>query len=289
MTPLHSLLSEQGELRRAYHGREPVLLRQAVSTEGLPTSAEIDALIDASLLRWPYLTLFQDGVRAPLSEVTTSRRIRGQQVDGFLNPDGVRRHLAAGATLRMSEVQHWNPTTRRQVEELATTFPTDVTSLMFLTPEGKRGLLPHRDGSRTIVVQLEGAKEWHLYWSEDGDTPDPTLDVDPASEVDSFVLRPGDVLFMPYAYGHAASAVGETSLHITFLMAEPSPDELLGALVAEWLGTERMSALLRQHSTLSLPETVETVLAELEKFAHEVDTDGVLARALTTINTRDGS
>src|SRR5918999_2638297 len=287
MTPLHSLLSEQKDLYHAYFGSGPAVLRQAVSVEGLPTSAEINALLDGGMLKYPYFTLFQEGVKPPLAELTTSRRINGQDVAGFANPVGVRKHLAEGASIRMSDIEDWHPLTRRQVDELRETFPADVKTLMFLTPVGKRGLLPHRDGSRTIVIQLEGAKEWHLYWSEETDSADAGLGVDPDTEIDSFVLRPGDVMFMPHGYGHACTATGEMSLHLTFLLYEPTPQDLVAAFAKEWISTARMSTHGADHHTLSPSDKVDTIIADLQKSSHEIDADRLLDRALAMLADKD--
>ncbi|MEC3976879.1 JmjC domain-containing protein [Amycolatopsis sp. H20-H5] len=283
-TPFHDLLSPQGALRQAYYGSEPLILRQAASVEGLPTSAEIDRLIDASLLRWPYFTVFQDGVRPEQAEVTTSRSLLGHEVDGFVRPEGVRRQLAAGATCKLSQIEDWHRFTRDQIDELHELFPAEVTAFLFLTPEGKRGMLPHRDASRVMVIQLEGAKEWHLFHDPAHENPDAGLDVDPATEVGSFVLEPGDVLYLPHAYGHAASAVGQTSLHVTFTLSEPTPDALVDALVAEWIDAGRLAAL-NEDAPLGATAKLHAVADDLARFA--VDTGSLVTRALADGRARD--
>ncbi|MGQ0839087.1 JmjC domain-containing protein [Actinokineospora sp.] len=282
-------MSEKGDLVRAYHGTEPLLLRQAVPLAGLPTSADLDGLIDASLLRWPYFTVFQDGVKPPLTEVTTSRRVGGAEIDGFVRPAGVRTQLAEGATFKLSQVEDWHNVIRDQVEELRAIFPAEVTSYLFLTPKGKRGMLPHRDGSRVLVIQIEGAKEWHLYYSAETENPDAGLDVDPSTELDTVVLTPGDVLYLPHAYAHAPRALDETSLHVTFTLTEPTPESLLSALLDEWLATDRMSALVDHRDTLTTAEQVDLVVAELKKFAQDVDPSTLLTRALASAAFRDES
>lgn len=286
-TPLNTLLSEHGALATAYTATQPVLLRRAVPVGSLPSSADIEELVNASLLRWPYFTILRDGVPAPAAEVRASRQVGDERVDDFFRPEGVRRHLAGGATLKLSQVEDWHPVTRAQADELRSVFPAQVRAFLFLTPAGRRGMLPHRDGSRVLVIQIEGAKEWHLYHTEGEENPDPGLDVDPASEVATHVLRPGDVLYLPHGYGHAATAVDDTSLHLTFTLIEPDPKALLEEFIREWTGTAGMARLGREHRTLSPAEKVKAVLADLDRYAHGVDAEDLLRRTLARAAQRD--
>lgn len=261
-TPLRSLLSEQGALCRVYHHDEPVVLRGAAVLDGLPVIEDVDRLVDAGLLRWPYFTVVRDGIEAPRDEVTRCRTARGAEVDGFLSPDGVRGHVAAGATIRLNQVEDWHPAVRAQADELRAAFPAEITSFLFRTAAGGQAVPPGGDGARTVVVQIEGTTEWR-------------------SEVDRIVLDRGDVLYLPRDHGSTATAGGSTSLHLAFTVAEPAPTALLEALIRCWAATPEMADLVEQQFGMTVTERAAAVLVELEKFARQADADAVLAEALT--------
>lgn len=286
-TPLRDLLAEGGVLRHAYHETKPVLLPRAVETDGLPTAADLDALVEASLIRWPYFTVLQDGVTPPPEQTRSSRRVGGTAVADFFRSETVRAQLEAGATLKLSHVEDWHRTVREQVEELRRLFPVEAKAFLFLTPAGKRGMLPHRDGSRVVVIQIEGAKEWHLYHSGGDGHPDPGLDVDTADEVAVHLLQPGDVLYLPHGYGHAATAVEGTSLHLTFTLIEPTPKALLDAVIGAWTGSPGTARLLRDHRGLSPARKAEAVLEELRAFLATAEAEPVVRRALAAAAHRE--
>lgn len=70
------------------------------------------------------------------------------------------------------------------------------------------------------------------------------LDVDAQEATESFTLGPGDVLYLPHGWPHAARAFGGPSMHLTFTLAEPAlfsmflssgarAEEMLGLTVAD--------------------------------------------------------
>jgi hypothetical protein len=261
--PLTTLLTEGAPLREAYHGSEPLLLCGAAPVDALPGIDRIDELVDGSLLRWPYFTVLKEGIRADKQAIVESRWVGGQPVGGFMNASGVRQALADGATLRLSAVSDWDGVTRDQARELAGLWPALIKSFMFFTPAGERGMLPHRDPSRVIVIQIAGEKEWTLYDAPETRNSRAGVDIDPGSAIDTFTVYPGDVLYLPHAYPHAATALDALSLHVTFTITEPTPGQLVRALIRDWLADPAHEELLRRSPSLALADRVAAVLASL--------------------------
>lgn len=284
VSTLTDLLEDGSDLRTAYHGSETLVLRDAVALDGLPRISDILALIDGSLLRRPYFSVLQEGLAPSDSEVLATREVAGSRVDGFIDPVGVGRQLADGATLKLNQVEDWHPFLRDVNDALNAVFPAESKAFLFYTPAGKRGMLPHRDGSRVVAVQLEGAKEWHLY-----DAPPEAsagLDVD-TSEEQVVVLEPGDLLYLPHGTGHAATAIDRASLHVTFTLTEPSPSALVQAYIDAWIASGRPAGAGRD-ATSALARAA-ALLADLKDFASGVDSATLVDRALTTARLRDGS
>ncbi|MFC7178910.1 JmjC domain-containing protein [Kitasatospora paranensis] len=284
MSTLTDLLKDGSDLRAAYHGSEPLVLRNAVALDGLPRISDILALIDGSLLRRPYFSVLQDGLAPSDSELLAARTVAGSRVDGFIDSVAVGGQLANGATLKLNQVEDWHPFLRDVNDALNAVFPAESKAFLFYTPAGKRGMLPHRDGSRVIAIQLEGAKEWHLY-----DTPpEPAagLDVDTSKE-QVVVMEPGDLLYLPHGTGHAATAIDSTSLHVTFTLTEPFPSALVQAYIDEWIASGRPARAGRDAG--SPLARAAALLADLNDFGSRVDSAALVDRALATARLRDGS
>lgn len=283
---LSDLLEEGSVLRTAYHGSEALVLRNVVVLDGLPSVDDILALIDSSLLRRPYFSVLQDGLAPSDSELLATRKIAGVRVDGFIDSERVGGRLANGATLKLNQVEDWHPSLRDINDALNAVFPAESKAFLFYTPAGKRGMLPHRDGSRVIAIQLEGAKEWHLYDTPPESAASAGLDVDISKE-EVVVMEPGDLLYLPHGTGHAATAIDRTSLHMTFTLTEPFPSALAQAYIDEWIASGRPAKA--GHDATSPLTRAAALLADIKDFGSRVDSAAVVDRALTTARLRDGS
>ncbi len=285
VTALSHLLRPDGELRAAYTDQEPVHLTGAVELDDLPDVDYVHRLIDCSLLRKPYFAVFHDGITPPGSELVSRRRVGGRSVDGFIDGAKIRAKLAAGATLKLNQAEHWNPVIKVLVDELSSAFPAAVKAFFFYTPADKRGLLPHRDGARALVVQISGAKRWQLY-----DSP-----IEARSEVGvcavtgdsrTLVLRPGDLLFLPHGYAHAAEAVDGDSLHLTFTLTEPSPGAFAQAYLEQWVSNHGDAIRLLDGESSSPTDMGKVLLSNLVEFGNTVDSAALVERAVQIESAR---
>lgn len=93
-------------------------------------------------------------------------------------------------------------------------------SNIYLTPKNSQGLPAHYDGHDVFVLQLSGEKYWKLY-QKPVDNPYRGEDFkvgkyEVGDPVESFILKPGDCLYIPRGLMHEAESTdGESSLHIT--------------------------------------------------------------------------
>ncbi|MCW2931576.1 MAG: hypothetical protein JWM19_2538 [Actinomycetia bacterium] len=241
---LASLVASGGALHDAYQSDKPVVLRDRVPVDRLPGSSEVNELIDASLLRWPYFTVLKEGIRADRDLIFQARQVGDRKIDGFMDPQGVCKALADGATLRLGAVSDWHQVIREMATDIMDAFPaTLVKSFIFYTPAGQRGMVPHRDPARVIVIQVEGEKEWTLFDAPEDRNSRAGIDIDPDSAIDSFCLRPGDVLYLPHSYPHAATATSSTSSHVTFTFSEPTPLQLAESAIRAWRATLALDSI----------------------------------------------
>lgn len=152
-----------------------------------------------------------------------NRRLRAQEVD-------VKDLYAAvhgGATILLESTNRcWAPTAELAAE-LGHALSARVKVNVYMTPPGQQGAPIHPDIQDVFVLQMEGAKEWHIYEDrayEPVETlehttllgyPHPEISQDPPL-AERTVLEPGDLLYLPRGVLHRAIAPPDRpSLHLT--------------------------------------------------------------------------
>ncbi|MEZ5404100.1 MAG: cupin domain-containing protein [Bryobacteraceae bacterium] len=127
--------------------------------------------------------------------------------------------LRQGATVVLQSLQEGWPPLRRFCQSLAGEFSAAFQVNVYLTPAGTQGLMPHYDTHDVFVLQIHGTKHWRIFDEairlplqnqvhenqfRDRDDPAQTLD-----------LHPGDMIYLPRGWGHAARTNDDLSIHIT--------------------------------------------------------------------------
>src|SRR4029453_5419729 len=167
-----------------------------------------------------------------------------------------------GATIVLQSLQrYWAPLTAFSRDlELFLTHPVQVNA--YLTPPASRGLGVHHDTHDVFVLQVHGRKLWQGW---DAAVPFPLghqKQLPPGAEAPSeepqvsAELAPGDCLYVPRGFRHAARTAETASLHLTVGMLTRNWNDLLREVVE--LATEE--AWFRE----SLPVGFASDPAELE-------------------------
>ena len=148
--------------------------------------------------------------------------------DGSPRSDQVRTAWEQGYSIVLNDVaRYWEPVAR-YCAALRADLHHPVDANLYLTPPATQGFDPHYDIMDVFVLQLEGAKEWHL-WGAGADLPlaDEHRAIDPATlapPIWTGMLTPGQALYIPRGHVHAARATEVASLHLT-----------IGVKVVTWL------------------------------------------------------
>lgn len=282
--PLTALIDEVDLLGESNWNKRHVLVKGAVSVTSFIDEAELLRMIELPLLRKPYFSVLKEGVWANPDRVTRSERLYGESVDGLANAKGIRQALRQGATLKLNQLEDWHRPSRVLVDELQARIPAELKAYLFYTPQDNTGMLPHRDGSHVVAVQLSGSKQWRLYATAEQIDARPGLDIDPDAQTDEFLMEPGDVLYLPHGYPHAATARSGTSLHLTLTITEPSVPNLVEALLATFL--EDSAYLMREHPRFTVSDKTRAVAKGLLEHIETADSDRVIATALSQMRHR---
>ncbi|MFF5387737.1 cupin domain-containing protein [Streptomyces sp. NPDC013012] len=211
------------EFARDVWGRVPLLTRGAGDFSDLFSASAVDELVSRRGLRTPFLRVAKNGSTLPESAFTSSGGV-GATVADQLDDTALWRSFADGATLVLQALQRtWEP-----VADLASRLGTElghpVQANAYVTPPQNRGFDAHYDVHDVFVLQIAGTKRWIVH---EPVHPDPLRDqpwtdhraavADAArgeAHLDT-VLGPGDVLYLPRGWLHAAEAQGEVSIHLT--------------------------------------------------------------------------
>lgn len=261
MTGLLDAVLKGSDNLASHWNQSYVVWRNAVDPASLIGSDEIERRLEASMLEWPYFTLLQDGQAPAVESYTSVRDVIGKKRDRFPCRNAILKYMDEGATLKLNSPSHWHRRTRDLVRELEAHLPASVTSYVFWTPNESRGMLPHRDAAHVLAVQLEGTKRWHLYAGPEDVASAAGLDVNTDRKSHEFTLYPGDALYLPHGWPHDAVAIDGSSLHLTFTLAEPTPEDLLEAVLRRF--TKGREELIRHHHLRTLEEKSNEVREKL--------------------------
>ncbi|MDO0924061.1 cupin domain-containing protein [Streptomyces sp. TG1A-8] len=185
-------------------------------------------LVTAPGMHWPYLTLVKSSAQPAVRDFTTD--IPGYR-QRTIDVDRLSRLVADGYTLKYQRIEDFDDTVRATTIALQDHFGLATTSYAFVTPAESRGLSFHRDASHVVAVQLEGQKHWEIVRPVGGTNPNAGLEPAPQGEPASFVLSPGDVLYLPHGWPHRARTSSNRSTHLTFTITRPHPSALATELL----------------------------------------------------------
>lgn len=276
-TTLVELLSAADFTQSAW-GRQHRVWRNAVDPTTYIGLGDVQQLMDASLLRWPYFTLLRDGKQIPSADCTTSRDVIGQRKHGYPHAAKIRQLMRDGASLKLNQLGDWHRQTAQLESALAGLLGATPSSYIFWTPAAQRGMRPHRDAAHVLAVQLVGSKRWQIYADAVQISSHAGLDVDVRSPTHTVNLSAGDVLYLPHGWPHAADAIDGESMHLTFTLATPTPSDMLEAVLATF--RDQYPDLVHRHHALPLLDKSRAVHHALASVVEALDADEWLTTAL---------
>jgi bifunctional lysine-specific demethylase and histidyl-hydroxylase NO66 len=210
---------------------------------GLFTLADADELLSTRALRTPFLRIAKDGAVQPESAYTRGGGV-GAGIRDQVDPDRVARLLADGCTVVFQGLHRAWPAVVDFAGTLTTEVGHPVQVNAYLTPPTARGFAAHYDTHDVFIVQTAGDKRWQMHRPvvDDPATSDHwtahKADVAAATEQPpalDHVLSPGDVLYLPRGWIHAAQAQDDMSLHLTIGVHPYTRRHVAQAMVAQLL------------------------------------------------------
>ena len=176
----------------------------------------------------------------PAAEFTGGGGAGAEITDQVLD-EQVLAHYAGGATLVIQGLHRLWPPLIEFAGRLAAELAAPVGVNAYLTPAGNRGFATHYDTHDVFVLQVGGHKRWRVHepvivdplerqpWGGRAEEVGAVAESPPVLDA---VLEPGDSLYLPRGWLHAAEAIGEPSLHLTLGVRPANRYALVEAMIA---------------------------------------------------------
>jgi ribosomal protein L16 Arg81 hydroxylase len=201
----------------------PLLTRAAdlaVGFDDLLSPADVDSLVAERGLRSPFFRLVRNA--EPVAGVTRSAVAGSRIITDLADANAVTRRHGDGATLVLQSLHRIWPPVVRFCRELAAELGHPTQCNAYVTPAGNaQGFAYHHDTHDVFVLQVSGRKRWQVHQpvvtlpttrqSRAGadlvpDGQPPLIDTE---------LLPGDALYLPRGFVHAAQTTDSASVHLT--------------------------------------------------------------------------
>jgi lysine-specific demethylase/histidyl-hydroxylase NO66 len=209
-----------------YWGQQPLLSPAADLPGGLTqllSAYSIDELVSQRGLRTPFLRVARNGATLADRAFTAPGGV-GAGISDQVSDDRLVRLFADGSTLVLQALHRFWPPIIEFCQRLAAELGHPVQANAYITPPQNQGFSAHYDVHDVFVVQIDGEKQWQIHRpildSPLRDQPwnDRKAAVQQQAQEPALMearLRPGDCLYLPRGYLHAATALGGVSTHLT--------------------------------------------------------------------------
>jgi lysine-specific demethylase/histidyl-hydroxylase NO66 len=276
-----------------YWGQQPLLSPAddlpATGFAELLDAQAIDELVSKRGLRTPFLRVAKNG--ATLADRTfTAPGGVGAGIADQVSDDKLVRLFADGSTLVLQALHRVWPPILEFCQRLAAELGHPVQANAYVTPPQNQGFSAHYDVHDVFVLQIEGEKRWRIHqpilesplrdqpWADRKAQVERRAQEPPLIEA---LLRPGDCLYLPRGYLHAATALGGVSTHLTlgvhvwtrYALAEQLMDQALQSLANNPAVRGSLALGIDIADPTELRQDVELVTAALADAVKYADID----------------
>jgi bifunctional lysine-specific demethylase and histidyl-hydroxylase NO66 len=219
--------------------REELRAENSAGFDDLFSLDAVDELLSRRGLRTPFIRLAKGGVVTPASRYTRPGGT-GAMVGDQVADDRVLELFLDGHTVVFQGLHRLWPPLIDFAGALTTDLGHPVQVNAYVTPSQSQGFSAHYDVHDVFVLQVAGEKRWRIHepvheaplrdqpWADRRTAVEEQARGEPVIDT---VLRPGDALYLPRGYLHAAEALGGVTCHLTVGVHPVTRHDVLGALL----------------------------------------------------------
>ena len=261
------------EFAADYWGRR-ALLSRADQLPGddfthLLSADDIDELVSTRGLRTPFVRVAKGGTTVADKAFTAPGGV-GAGIADQVSDDRLTRLFADGSTIVLQALHRSWPPVLEFCQQLAAELGHPVQANAYITPPQNQGFSDHYDVHDVFVLQLVGEKRWLIHepvlesplrdqpWTDRRAAVERRAAERPVIET---VLRPGDCLYLPRGFLHAAQALGGITTHLTIGVHVWTAYALAERMMQQALQTVAGQASVRGSLPLGV-EFVDTAIAD---------------------------
>jgi bifunctional lysine-specific demethylase and histidyl-hydroxylase NO66 len=228
-----------------------------------------DELLSRRGLRTPFIRVAKDGKVISASRYTGAGGV-GAMVGDQVADDRILELFLDGHTVVLQGLHRLWPPIIDFAGALTIDLGHPVQVNAYITPPSSTGFSAHYDVHDVFVLQIAGEKRWRIHepvlvhplrtqpWEDCAAAVSARASEQPL--VDE-VLRPGDALYLPRGFLHAAEALGEMSIHLTVGVHPVTRHTVLEALTALVADEPLLRSSLPLGVDVSDPAQIETDVA----------------------------
>ncbi|MBM7797089.1 hypothetical protein JOE57_000010 [Microlunatus panaciterrae] len=184
---------------------------------------QADQLLSRQGLRTPFLRAAKDGVALSPGSIAGPAGV-GAQISDQVDDTKVTGLFASGATIVLQGLHRTHPPLEAFARGLAGELGHPVQVNAYITPPESQGFSAHYDTHDVFVLQVCGRKRWIIHepvidsplpqqpWPARREAVEAAASAAPHMEA---ILEPGDALYLPRGWLHAAVALDQISIHLT--------------------------------------------------------------------------
>jgi bifunctional lysine-specific demethylase and histidyl-hydroxylase MINA len=205
----------------------------------------VSTLLNMEIWNHQTLLLVQDTQPIPAHAYCRQRIDRTGQRQLVPDPRMVEQHLGRGASLVLNEVESLVPAIRRIVDAFTSGLGAKSSGNAYISQKNHQAFDSHYDKTDVFALQTFGSKRWRIY---EGQIEAPVIHARFAGitkpEIErlkgkveaEFIMRPGDLLYLPRGRFHDALATEGPSMHMSFAVSEPKGLDILQIVMDEAVG-----------------------------------------------------
>ena len=257
-----------------YFEREPlhVVRADAAYFGTLYGVADVEAAIHAGSRESGRFAMTKGGAAVDPAELLVERphvraRYTGKPPINVLDPRAIAERFERGHTLLISDAALFSPRLQALCNAIQRETLIYVQANAYLTPPNEQGFALHHDTHDTLVLQIEGTKQWRV---REPVVPlpiesQPSSPAENSGNVTAYDLAPGDTLYLPRGHRHECVTATTRSLHVTLAMLPVRTVELAEAALAAAATVDvelRRALPLGWQDDAAFPERFGALIAE---------------------------